>query len=180
MGECILILGGARSGKSTFAERLARELGGDSVLFVATAEALDEEMRQRIEAHRRARPATWRTLEAPRRVGAAVQSAYRGERVVLLDCVTMLVANVLSAQPDPSDPAAADAVWEEIHPLLSAFAAIPATAILVSNEVGLGLVPATPLGRAYRDLLGQVNQALAAQATQVYFLVAGIPVKIKG
>jgi len=175
----VLVLGGARSGKSAFAQRLAAERGGDSVLFVATAEAGDEEMRRRIEAHRRERPAAWRTVEAPRDVAAALKAHYRGEKVVLLDCLTLLVANLLSGRDDPLAPMAEDAVMGEIRSLLNVARGLPAHVIFVSNEVGLGLVPATPLGRAYRDLLGLVNRRVAEAADEVYFLVAGVPLQLK-
>lgn len=178
-GTLVLVLGGARSGKSAFAQQLARERGGASVLFVATAEAGDEEMRRRIANHRRERPAAWRTLEAPRGVAAALQAHYRGERAVLLDCLTLLVANLLGEVDHPLAPAAEERVLAEIRTLLNVARALPAHVILVSNEVGLGLVPTTPLGRAYRDLLGLVNQRVAQAADEVYFLVAGIPMRVK-
>ena len=180
MGRLILVLGGARSGKSDFAQRLAKELGGDKVVFVATAEARDEEMQRRIEVHRQTRPPGWKTAEAPRRVGEAVQALGAGARVVLVDCVTLLVSNtVLALGESPEAVAAEAAVTGEVRALLDACRESTATFIVVSNEVGLGLVPDNPLGRLYRDLLGQVNQTLAAQASAVYLLVAGLPLEIK-
>ncbi len=179
MGDIVLLLGGARSGKSAMAERLANARGGDRVLFVATAEIGDEEMRRRVEAHRRARPRAWRTLEAPRDVARAVREAYQGERAIIVDCLTLLVANLLTAVDDPHAPEVEQAVLGEIDALLEVLRQVNATSILVSNEVGMGLVPPYPLGRAYRDLLGMVNQRVAAKADEVYLLVAGIPVRIK-
>jgi len=180
MAELILILGGARSGKTTFAQRLAQELAGDSVLFVATAEGRDEEMERRIAAHRRSRPATWRTVEAPQRVGEAIAAQRRGERIVLVDCLTLLVSNTILALGEEPDTSAAEAaVRAETDALLQAYRRGDATVIIVSNEVGLGLVPPYPLGRVYRDLLGMANQALAAQADRVYMLFAGIPVDLR-
>jgi adenosylcobinamide kinase/adenosylcobinamide-phosphate guanylyltransferase len=180
VGELILVLGGARSGKSAFAQRLARERGGDRVLFVATAEAGDEEMAARIAAHRRDRPAGWRTLEAPLHAGEAIAARVADADVVVLDCLTLLVSNVLLTLGEAPDEADADrAVMAEVESLLTAIGGTAATFIVVSNEVGLGLVPDNPLGRLYRDLLGRANQALAAQAAHVYFLVAGLPVDVR-
>jgi adenosylcobinamide kinase/adenosylcobinamide-phosphate guanylyltransferase len=180
MGRLILILGGARSGKSAYAQRLAQELGAEKVLFVATAEAGDEEMAQRIARHRQARPATWRTVEAPRHVGEVVRASLGNATVVLVDCLTLLVSNaILALGIAPNLTWAEAVVQEEIKALLQGCQASTATYIVVSNEVGLGLVPDTPLGRVYRDLLGQANQALAAQAQAVYLMVAGLAVDCK-
>src|SRR5262245_18865514 len=146
MGRLFLGLGGARSGKSAYAQRLAQKLGGDHVLFVATAEALDEDMAQRIARHRQERPAAWRTLETPRQVGHAIALHVHGSAVVLVDCLTLLVSNTLlhcGASPDPT--AAEAAIQEEVAALLQTLHASAATAIVVSNEVGLGLVPDNPL-----------------------------------
>lgn len=176
--ELILILGGARAGKSAFAQRLARERGGD-VLYVATAEAGDEEMAARIAAHRATRPSSWRTLEAPRDVAAAVATTPGSYATVLVDCLTLLVSNLLLAREAEGDAALSSRIDGELDAQLARFDAGPATWIVVSNEVGLGLVPPTPLGRRYRDLLGRANQRFAARADRVYLLVAGLPVEIK-
>lgn len=176
-----LILGGARSGKSTYAQNLAGELS-QRVLFVATAMAFDAEMTARIAAHQASRPAGWRTLEAPRQVGGAIQANPGVEEVVLLDCLTLLANNVILDLPDPENPSAVDAeaaLDTEVASLLDAYAASPAEWIIVSNEVGLGLVPAYPLGRVYRDVLGRANQRLAQAADRVVFMVAGIPMTVK-
>src|SRR5215467_7047878 len=180
MGRLLLVLGGARSGKSAYAQRLAQELGRDDVLFVATAEAWDEDMAQRIARHRQERPATWRTLETPRQVGQTIACHLHDTAVVLVDCLTLLVSNTLlhcGASPDPA--AAEAAVQEEVAVLAQTSQASAVTCIVVSNEVGLGLVPDNPLGRLYRDLLGRANQTLAARAEAVYFMVAGLPVDVK-
>lgn len=179
MKRWVLIVGGARSGKSTLAAHLGRELGGDQVLFVATAEGRDEEMRRRIRGHRQSRPPAWRTLEVPREVGAALRAGYRGERAVIVDCLTLLVANVLDAYEDPLSQVAAEAVHREVTELIAAARDVDAHVIVVSNEAGMGLVPPSPLGRAYRDALGTANQQVAAAADEVYLVVAGIPVRIK-
>jgi len=180
MGELILVLGGARSGKSAFAQQMAQEIGRDRVLFVATAEAGDAEMRERIEKHRRERPPAWRTLEVTRHVGAAIAAQIADAQVVLVDCWTLLVSNTLMDHSESSPAAEVElAVTAEVTKLLHACQSTEATFIVVSNEVGLGLVPPTPLGRLYRDLLGRANQMLAASADRVYLLVAGLAVDLR-
>jgi adenosylcobinamide kinase/adenosylcobinamide-phosphate guanylyltransferase len=175
-----LILGGARSGKSMYAERLAPRLGR-RVLYVATAEPGDEEMAARIAAHRTTRPADWTTLEAPSFVGRAIQAAPGAFEVVLLDCLTLLANNVMARLPEPIDDSAAElALTAETDGLLDAHSAGQAEWIVISNEVGLGLVPPYPLGRVYRDALGRANQRLAAAADNVFFMVAGMPLVMKG
>ena len=180
MGRMLLVLGGARSGKSAYAQQLAQELGRSRVLFVATAQAWDEEMAQRIAQHQQERPVAWRTLEAPHHVGQAI-ALHRGDAaVVLVDCLTLLVSNTILRLGESPDPTAAEvAVQEEVAALLHTCQTHTATSILVSNEVGLGLVPDNALGRLYRDLLGRANQTLAARAEAVYFMVAGLAVEVK-
>jgi adenosylcobinamide kinase / adenosylcobinamide-phosphate guanylyltransferase len=179
-----LILGGARSGKSTYAEALAPRLG-QHVLYVATAEALDDEMRARAAAHQRRRPADWITLEAPRGVGAVLRScpAAAAADVILLDCLTLLVTNiVLSGGPEAPEPDV-DTAWRcvdaELDSLLSAHRFLGAHLIVVSNEVGLGVVPAYSLGRTFRDCLGRANQVLARVADSAILMVAGLPIDLK-
>jgi adenosylcobinamide kinase/adenosylcobinamide-phosphate guanylyltransferase len=174
--KIVLILGGARSGKSAFAQRLAGQ-SGRKVLFVATGEPLDEEMKTRIELHQKSRPESWRTLESPRSVGRALKGQVGDADLVVIDCITLLVSNLLEAEIDY--PEADNRLAAEIKELIAAVDTIKADVIMVSNEVGLGLVPDNKLGRIYRDLLGKANQSLAHYATEVYFLAAGIPLKIK-
>ena len=174
-----LILGGARSGKSDYAQALVDQAGG-KVLFVATAAALDEEMQARISVHRSHRPAHWTTLEAPHQVGEALRTAPPSEWI-LLDCMTLLVSNLLVGLPEPiveTDYYAA--VVKELNGLLDAISNSPAGWVIVSNEVGLGLVPVYPMGRFFRDALGRVNQRLAQVADTVYFMVSGLPMLVKG
>jgi adenosylcobinamide kinase/adenosylcobinamide-phosphate guanylyltransferase len=184
MGKMIFILGGARSGKSTHAEMLAEELGGNSVLYVATAEAKDEEMRSRIERHQIERPSTWQTLESPISISEGIQKTWDGQAVILIDCLTLLVSNILLTGKE-GDDALVDmelvqaSVLSEMERLARTIENLETTAIIVSNEVGLGLVPPYELGRIYRDVLGRANQFVAKRAGEVYFLVAGIPVKVK-
>lgn len=173
-----LILGGARSGKSSYAQRLAEE-SGQATLFVATATAGDEEMAARIKAHQASRPAHWRTLEAPLRTGEAIVRESFCDWV-LVDCITLLASNVLFTLPEPVDEAAYQAAMDlEITKLIAAAWQHAGEWLIVSNEVGLGLVPPYPLGRFYRDALGRANQQLAQAADRVLFMVAGIPMIIK-
>jgi adenosylcobinamide kinase / adenosylcobinamide-phosphate guanylyltransferase len=180
MGNGItLILGGARSGKSTYAQSLIEEDGGQA-LFVATATAGDIEMAARIEAHKASRPDHWITLEAPIHVGKAIQKA-KSTSWVLLDCITLLTSNILLSLPEPvNEIELQNVMQQEIDEIISTYNSHPGKWVIVSNEVGLGLVPAYPLGRFYRDALGRVNQRLAEIADTVIFMVAGIPWHIKG
>lgn len=179
MAQLILVTGGARSGKSDFAQELAGRIAGEDVLFVATAEAGDDDMAGRIAAHRRSRPAAWRTVEAPRRVGPAVRGVPPAG-VVLVDCLTLLVSNVLlSLGDEPAADAAATAVTDEVECLIETARASSGTVIVVTNEVGLGIVPVNRLARLYRDLLGRANARLAREAAEVYLLVSGLPLEIK-
>ena len=178
-----LVLGGARSGKSSFAQQLA-ERSRPPVLFVATATGDDAEMAARIEAHRAARPETWRTVEVPLDVGQAIWRSGRGARTVLLDCLSLLVSNCLVGLPEDKWDAgvgqeATARVEREVAALMEATRAIGRDLIVVSNEVGMGIVPEYPLGRVYRDLLGLANQQIAQIANAVYLVVAGIPVDVK-
>ena len=182
MGELILILGGARSGKSAEAVRMARERGGGKVLYVATAEPGDDEMRFRIEKHRAERPAGWHTLEAPHNVGQAILRKSDGYATIIVDCITLLVSNLMVGRPDPYADAVQKGVVEEIAAIVQAAKAMPSTSqmIIVSNEVGTGLAPLTPLGRAFRDLVGQANQTLATAADRAVLMVAGLALLLKG
>jgi len=177
-----LIIGGARSGKSCFAQELARKLGGQ-VLFVATAEAGDPEMRQRIDEHRRRRPADWRTLEATCHIGHRIEQEVGSAQVVVVDCITLLLSNIFSQHSDQTLEQIEESVLEgqviaEINELTECMKRIDASVIIVSNEVGLGLVPVSRVGRLYRDLLGKANQMLAQCVDEVFLMVAGLPTKI--
>lgn len=175
------ILGGARSGKSSYAQELARKNGGN-VLYVATAQAFDEEMKTRIRAHQAERPANWHTLEAPLNVGAEVEKVLREQPadVVLLDCLTLLANNVLLQLPETAtEREASAALLAEVDALLACRAKFNAHWIIVSNEVGLGLVPPYPLGRIYRDALGRANQVIVSAATVALFMVSGVPLILK-
>jgi adenosylcobinamide kinase / adenosylcobinamide-phosphate guanylyltransferase len=181
--KTILLLGGARSGKSRLALEMARQTG-QKVLFVATATAGDEEMRQRIENHRKERPAGWKTLESPAHIGRDIENSSGDAGVIVIDCITMLLNNVFSRYCESEIEQTDGTTLEkeavtEIEELLACLKTVEATFIIISNEAGLGLVPAFRQGRLYRDILGRANQMLAQYAQEVYFLVAGIPMKVK-
>jgi len=180
MARIALILGGARSGKSRFAEQLAERIGGASVLFVATAKASDHEMASRIEAHRNSRPRAWDTLEKPMGLAGALAATPDRYRAIVIDCLTLLASNVILSCGDPVDDKMAEKrMRQETDALLAAYRQRAGTIIIVSNEVGEGLVPDSPLGRIFRDVLGWTNQTVAAEADAVYLMVAGLPVEVK-
>jgi len=164
----VLITGGARGGKSSFAQTQAWALGQDRVSLIATAQPLDEEMRSRIAKHQSERPATWQTLEEPLEVAQALRRAQN--QVVVLDCLTLWVSNLLLA---------GRGVASEVEHLLAVYTETGKALLVVTNEVGWGIVPENPLARRYRDLLGAANRRIAEQADTVYLLVAGIPLRIK-
>jgi adenosylcobinamide kinase/adenosylcobinamide-phosphate guanylyltransferase len=174
-----LITGGARSGKSRLAQELAIKTG-DPVLFVATAEAGDEEMKRRIEAHRKSRPANWSTLEVTTHIGRKITRNIGQARTVIIDCITLLVNNVFQEHEGTTDAAPIEkAVVAEIKELIKCIEHSSARFIIVTNEVGLGIVPADRISRLYRDLLGKANQMLAEYADEVILMAAGIPIIIK-
>ncbi|MXX19530.1 MAG: bifunctional adenosylcobinamide kinase/adenosylcobinamide-phosphate guanylyltransferase [Dehalococcoidia bacterium] len=170
-----LVLGGARAGKSTYAQELASS--GERVLFVATAEAGDRDIEARIEAHRESRPAEWDTVEEPLDLVGALEPVADRYDMVLLDCLTLWVSNLLL---QGGEDGAGDAdIPAEVRMLLEVYERGTASWIVVSNEVGLGVVAPTRLGRLYADELGRANQMVAAAADDVFFLAAGLPLNLK-
>lgn len=187
MGKLILVLGGARSGKSTYAQKLAKEITTDPsrVAYVATGVACDDEMRARVEEHRRSRPPEWATIEASTEVAQAIQRAGEKYAVMIVDCLTTLITNWLAERGQLEEPTEGmveleKAILGQIEDLVQAAKGAGATVIVVSNEVGLGVVPAFKAGRVFRDLAGLANQFIAREADEVYVMWAGIPQKIKG
>jgi len=184
----IFVTGGARSGKSQLAEQLAREraesgtnviTGNAGVTYIATAQADDDEMRKRIAEHRRRRPESWQTIETTDDLTGSLVKALAAGGIVLVDCLTIYISNLLM-KPGIDGGAAADArVDAEIEKLVELCQSGNGRVILVSNEVGLGIVPENPLARSFRDLAGRANQRLAAVADEVYFCISGIPMKVK-
>ena len=180
-----LLIGGVRAGKSSRALSLAEaHASGGKALFVATAQAFDDEMRRRIDVHRRERAAKdWETLESPLRVAEDIAACFGRSmdyRAVVVDCLTVWVSNVLLTLADDAD--AETLIGEQAEQLLRVLATLRnegARVILVSNEVGLGIVPATSLGRRYRDALGRVNQLVAAMSDETLLMVAGLELRLK-
>lgn len=178
--KLILITGGARSGKSSFAEALAQQ-SGEKITYIATAQALDEEMRERIAEHRKRRPKNWHTVEETVNVDRVIEEFGPQTEVIIVDCITLLVSNLISDfKEESSKDFFASKVQEKIEHIIGASLKYQATIIIVSNEVGSGLVPANLAGRFFRDLLGKANQSIALNADQVYLMVSGIPLLIKG
>lgn len=175
-GSLVLVTGGTRSGKSAFAERLAASHGG-AVLYVATAEAGDAEMVARIAAHQARRPATWSTIEAPFEPARAVREWAGREPTVLMDCLSLLVSNVLLAEGESGE--AAPRLARLVGEVVTLARERPLRLIVVTSEVGSGLVPPNALARRYCDLLGVANQRVAHAADQVYLVVAGLGVELR-
>lgn len=171
MGSHILILGGARSGKTSLGERLAQNLG-KSPAYLATAQALDEEMAERVSAHQLQRGHAFITIEEPLELADALEATRGVHDVVLVDCLTLWISNLLGAERD---------VAREVEDVVSVLESMDLTrVILISNEVGLGIVPDNALARAFRDLTGWTHQRLGAVANDVYFVAAGLPMVLKG
>ena len=172
--ELVLILGGARSGKSSFAQRLAKK-AGSNVLFLATAQAGDAEMAERIARHKASRPSTWRTVEEPLELASVLQREAVSTDLVIIDCLTLWLNNLLLKEGGASETE----VLEQVDRLLDVYQKGTSSYIVVSGEVGLGLVPPYPLGRTYRDILGWMNQKVAGRADKVFLMLAGIPLELK-
>jgi len=169
-----LILGGARSGKSSYAEALAKK-AGLQVVFLATAEASDDEMHAKIERHKQDRPQHWTTVETPLTIEAALATHGKRGVFVIIDCLTTLTSNLLLAEAENKDR-----VLQRIDSICTALADCEAQVAIVSNEVGNGVVPEWELGRAFRDTLGEFNQKVARLADNLILMVAGYPMAIKG
>jgi len=167
----MLVLGGVRSGKSRYAEELARSQAR-AVTLIATAEARDEEMAARIEAHRRHRDARWRVIEEPLALAAALRAAVSPEGLVIVDCLTVWLSNLLCGKD-------ADASRRETQALLDALSSLAGDCILISNEVGFGIIPANALARRFGDEAGVLHQRIASQCDRVVLMVAGLPLTVK-
>jgi adenosylcobinamide kinase/adenosylcobinamide-phosphate guanylyltransferase len=180
-GEVVLVIGGARSGKSEWAEELVKGRGGD-VIYVATAGINDAEMAERVKRHRERRPAGWRTIEETHQL-AGVLNAVPAGSVVLIDCLTVWMSNLLLDESLPRRGAAGaekeNYILREAGRVMDAARRGELYLVMVSNEVGCGLVPDNALGRLYRDIAGRVNRRLAELADRVYYVVAGIPLDLK-
>ncbi len=165
----LFVLGGARSGKSRYAQTRAESLPGD-LLYLATAQAFDAEMEERIARHRADRGPRWSTLDVPLDLPAAILANAWSGRVLLVDCLTLWTSNLMFAERD---------IDAETEALASAVTQAAGPVVLVANEVGLGIVPDNPLARRFRDAAGRINQAIAAAADEVQFIAAGLPLRMK-
>lgn len=173
MSEITLITGGARSGKSRLAERLAEAFDAPRG-YIATGEARDAEMDRRIARHRARRGPQWQTVEEPLELVRALKAQDGRCTVILVDCVTLWISNLMFA------PAGAEAVLPRVAGLIEAFDRLVTPVLLVTNEVGMGIVPEHPLARQFRDLAGEANEMIAERADRVYLTVSGLPLKLKG
>lgn len=186
MGKITLVTGGARSGKSTFAENKLRDK--TSVLYIATAVAYDEEMKERIRLHKKQRPDTWETMESYDNLAEKLSQSGAFYDGILLDCVTVMLTNLLFSIESFNEEDVKEEFWREfesetvlkIKKLIHCGRTITDRFILVTNEIGMGLVPETAFSRCFRDMAGRINQMLAKEADEVYFVVSGIPMMIKG
>ncbi len=171
-----LILGGARSGKSALAEKLALESGLE-VRYIATAQVYDPEFGQRVSQHQQRRPAHWQTVEAPHRLATTLQQQAAPGRCLLVDCLTLWLAQCIC--PECAPPEGVD--WQlQRQALLDILPTLPGRILLVSNEVGMGIVPLGEINRQFQDETGRLNQAVAALCQEVSFVAAGLPLKLKG
>lgn len=186
MGRIKFITGGARSGKSRLAESFLKN--EDNVIYIATGIAFDNEMKDRIAKHRETRNSNWITVEAYKSLDSKLKNITGGMDYILLDCVTIMVSNLMLLENDVDwDNAGIEMVnsierniLQEINKFLDIVRGFSGETIIVSNELGMGIVPPTPLGRYYRDIAGRANQVIADLADEVYFVVSGIPMRIKG
>ncbi len=187
--KSILVTGGARSGKSSFAEKLC-EKSGEKVAYIATAQVFDDEMKARVKLHRDRRPDLWDTFESPTGVGKLLSDISGGKvyyDAILVDCLTVLTTNVfLLDEIDWDNPSndkidsIKNKVFDEIDQIIFSLKSINSNVIFVTNELGMGIVPENAMARAFRDIAGWVNQKMADKVDEVYFVVSGIPIKIKG
>jgi len=181
-GKLVFVTGGIRSGKSTFAEKAAADMG-QTITYIATAEALDDEMKLRIELHRQRRPENWITVEEPLRVTAVLHDYGSRSDVIMLDCMTVLISNLMFAREQTAgqefQKEMQNDIIEEIGALARAARQAEAHVVIVSNEVGMTLVSDNFLGRQYQELVGRANQIVAGLADQAYLVAAGYPIALK-
>jgi len=180
-GKLIFITGGARSGKSSFAEKIVLD-SNQSIAYIATAQPLDEEMKERIKMHKRRRPPNWEVFEESIDLNQLISHLGFEKEVIIIECLTLLISNLLLqwSKEKLEQAKQEETILSTIKEMAEISYQVPAQVIVVSNEVGMGLVPQNQLGRFYRDILGQANRIIASKADEVFFLVSGIPLKIKG
>ncbi|MFH1379527.1 MAG: bifunctional adenosylcobinamide kinase/adenosylcobinamide-phosphate guanylyltransferase [bacterium] len=173
MGNIIFILGGLKSGKSSFAVKEAQDLS-PRVAFIASGIAFDAEMSKRISTHQKGRPSSWDTFEEPGRIAELLKTKCKNYPVIIIDCLTLLINNLMM------DETTDDAILSEITNIVHEIDALNGTVIIIANEVGLGIIPDNALARKFGDLAGIANQIVAQKAEEVYLMTAGVPLKIKG
>lgn len=173
MGKIIFITGGVRSGKSKYAINLAKNTARE-IIFLATGVAKDEEMKKRIKEHKESRPDRWRTIEETKNISSILLDIQPPCELVIIDCLTFFVSNLLLEGVDE------ESILQEIKKIVDTILQVNYTIIVVSNEVGGGIVPDNELGRRFRDIIGLANQIMAKSAHEVYLIVSGMPVKLKG
>jgi adenosylcobinamide kinase/adenosylcobinamide-phosphate guanylyltransferase len=172
--EIVFVIGGCRSGKSTYAMQTAERVPAEQKIFIATCVPQDDEMKRRVARHQKERSQNWVTVEAPLNLPEAIRQNSRSGDVILVDCLTLWVSNLLMETGDESK------IEETISQFINAIEKAAGPIVLVSNEVGTGIVPENALARQYRDIIGRVNQDVAKTAGRVIWMVAGIPVTVKG
>lgn len=193
MGRGILVTGGARSGKSNYAEDLAKKLG-ENILYIATSIPFDDEMKERVRKHKASRPEHWLTYEGYKKLGTVLNNCVNKQGTVLssvdgvlIDCVTVMITNLMFDMPRMKDEnyelidfnIVETEIMNEAKSLMEAIKNLNKTVILVTNEVGFGIVPESKLGRVFRDIAGRVNQYIASRCDEVYLTVCGISMKVK-
>jgi len=173
MKKFIFILGGARSGKSSYAMNLAKSVG-KRIVFIATCIPSDSEMKHRIKLHKKSRPRTWRVIEEEINIDSALRKAKTGCDAILIDCMGLFISNFMAVESSDKK------IEEKVRRVIGQIKKSASDVIVVSNEVGMGIVPDNPLARRFRDLLGRVNQMMAQSADEVIMMYAGIPMVMKG
>ena len=177
--KIVLVTGGSRSGKSVFAEHLLSSYQGTKA-YIATAQALDIEMMERIQRHRERRPASWHTYEVPQRLASEIEKILNRTDAVLIDCLTLYFSNFLLCHVEYDISEVYDLAMQELEAIIQTIQSVPCKQVIfVSNELGSGIVPMDAMTRCYRDIMGCVNQRIAKEAAQVYFTVSGITMEIK-
>lgn len=175
MGKIVLVTGGARSGKSAFAENYAKKFG-KNISYIATAEVYDKEMEKRISLHKERRPKEWTTYEYPKNASRAIETAGQNSDMILFDCLTIYLSNLILSMEENIDE---EKIYNEMDLLIKAAKNISATTIFVTNEVGAGIVPENKLSRIFRDVAGKVNQIFSKNADEVYLAVSGCAIELK-
>ncbi|MCB4790387.1 MAG: bifunctional adenosylcobinamide kinase/adenosylcobinamide-phosphate guanylyltransferase [Elusimicrobia bacterium] len=170
--KIILLTGSVRSGKSGFALKLADKIGG-KIAFLATCAPKDKEMKERIKLHKKSRPKTWQTVEAYKDLAAAIKKTKLKADVIIIDCMTLYVSNLMALNKN------AKTIINDVSKIMETIIKNNLSAIIVTNEVGWGIVPANKLARNFRDMAGKVNQLMAKQSDEVYIMISGIPLKLK-